>query len=298
MEVGGPDGRVSSEITSAVKRHDCTIFFARIGDQNRFAEPPPGCRTVMVYARNVEALASAYGRTDQRAMLDIKRCVNDAFAGASHIEISCALGTTMSGTPATGSFEGPADVSVARFPLAVPAPVLASGFSGRVALAHYLTTTGSMPYEPSSVSIDTVVHAEVANGRIDRFTGCADAVSAIEHHYDHVSSMFGIDKSVVHSWHPGIHPACFYPGDVADHPDRWSNNIFANPRFLHFHTCGDYAPGEICWMVLDPTISVDGVKLWENGRLCVSQFDGFSATIGRWPELKDLFDNPDMRIGL
>jgi hypothetical protein len=26
---------------------------------------------------------------------------------------------------------------------------------------------------------------------------------------------------------------------------------FANPRYLHFHTCGNYAPGEIAWSLFD-----------------------------------------------
>ncbi len=298
MDVDGPQSRISTEITRAVEQHDCTVFFARIGDQDRFSEPPPGCRSVMVYARDTEALSSAYGRTDHRAMIEVKRCVNELLANAGQITITCPLGTQMTGKPAVNSAEELADVAVARFPLAVPAPVLAAGFSGRVALSHYMTTTGSMPYEPSSVPIDGVVFAKVANGHIDRFSGDPKAVSLIEQQYDHVASLFGIKKSVVHSWHPGIHPACFYPGNIADDPDRWSNNIFANPRLLHFHTCGDYAPGEICWMVLDPTIAIDGINLWDNGKLCLQQFDTATACFETWPVLRNLFDNPDTRIGL
>ncbi len=298
MDVGGPQSKIDPVLIEAVRRHDCTIFFARIGDQDRFAEPPPGCRSVMVYSRDAGALASAYGRTDHRAMVEVKRLVNELCAGAETIRITCPLGTELNGVPDVDSAEQMADVSVARFPLAVPAPVIASGFSGRVALANYLTTTGSMPYEPSAIPIDDIVFAEISAGRIKRFTGPSQTVERIEHHYDRVAELFQLDRNNVHSWHAGIHPACAYHGKISDDPDRWSNNIFANPRFLHFHTCGDYAPGEICWMVLDPTIGLDGVSLWENGKLCLSNFERAARQIEKWPQLKQLLDNPETRIGL
>ena len=55
-------------------------------------------------------------------------------------------------------------------------------------------------------------------------------------------------------------------------PSRWAQTVFANPRVLHFHTCGTGPPGEICWMVIDPTVTIDGVALWENGRLHPDRF--------------------------
>jgi len=100
----------------------------------------------MVYARNAEVLASAYGGTDHRTMVEVKRRVDELCAAADCIEISCELGTMLTGKPAVGSADELEYVSVARFPLAVPAPVLASGFSSRVALTRYLKPTGSMLY--------------------------------------------------------------------------------------------------------------------------------------------------------
>ena len=100
----------------------------------------------MVYARNAEVLASAYGVTDYRTMVEVKRRVDEFCAAADCIEISCELGTMLTGKPAVGSADALEYVSVARFPLSVPAPVLASGFSSRVALTRYLTPTGSMLY--------------------------------------------------------------------------------------------------------------------------------------------------------
>ncbi len=298
VDVSGPKSRIDPAIVDAVGKHDCTIFFARVGDQDRFAEPPRGCRSVMVYARDARSLASDYGRIDHRAMVEVKRCVNEICADAEQIEIGCRLGTKLSGKPTPSEGDEPTDVTVARFPLAVPAPVMASEFSGKVALAQYLTTTGSMPYEPAALNFDDVVFAEVSRGQIIGFSGPAETVNRIERHYDHVAGLYGLERNVVHSWHAGIHPACAYFDRIEDDPDRWSNNIFANPRYLHIHTCGNYAPGEICWMVLDPTVSVDGVNLWEDGKLKLLDFPVAAERLSGWPELQRLFDSPEQRLGV
>jgi hypothetical protein len=86
--------------------------------------------------------------------------------------------------------------------------------------------------------------------------------------------------------------------DAVDDPDRWSNSVFTNPRFLHVHTCGNYAPGEICWMLLDPTVSIDGTRMWDNGRFIPNAFSKTEQCIESWPELAPLFENPAQSIGL
>ncbi|MGI9399962.1 MAG: hypothetical protein ACR2O0_01795 [Rhizobiaceae bacterium] len=295
---GAPGQDNKGKVTDAVRQHDCTIFLARIGDQDRFSEPPPGCRAVMVYARDAQMLASQFGRTDHRAMLAMKAAVNDVLGTAENIEITCGLGTQITGSPASSTSSEPLDVGVRRFPMGVPAPVEATTFSGQVALAHFLTPTGSQPYEPASVRIEDPVFAQVENGKIAGFEGNPEDVARVNQHYDMVSEKFGIDRNHIHSWHAGIHPACAYVTDAAADPDRWSNTVFPNPRILHFHTCGNYAPGEICWMVLDATVEVDGVNLWENGRLCASRFERTSECLEEWKQLAPIFDNPEHRIGI
>ncbi|MEM7068795.1 MAG: hypothetical protein AAF478_07910 [Pseudomonadota bacterium] len=298
MRVGPPGGGDGERAKRATADFDCTIFLARIGDQDRFDDPLPGHRTVMVYARNGAMLGSDFGKADHRAMLEFKQAINRVTASAKQIEITCGLGTNFVGSPEYQELDAPQDVSVQRFPMAVPAPVEAKGFSGRVALARYLTPTGSQVYDPPHLQIEGVVFAEVENGRIAGFSGDRQEVEKIEQHYASVSTQLGIEPDYVHSWHAGIHPACAYDSDPADNPDRWSNFIFPNPRILHFHTCGNYAPGEICWMVLDPTIAVDGEVLWKNGRLMTDQFSETKAVLDTWPELKNLFGQPELRIGV
>ncbi len=285
-------------ISRAAHNYDCTIYLARIGDQDRFAPARDGRRTVMVYSRDAASFASSFGRTDHRAMQAFKLAMDATLANAGEISIECPAGTNLTGQP-TGCFRQAAqDVSVRRFPLGVPAPMPAALFSGTVAVSNYLTPTGSRPYHPACLALPATVFAEVDAGQIVNFTGPPALVEQVRQHYARVAEQFGIDRDVVHSWHAGIHPGCFYAGNAADDPDRWSNTVFPNPRLLHFHTCGAYAPGEICWTVLDPTISIDGVALWDKGRLHAERFAQLSQCIVEWRELQALFDNPDPRVGI
>ena len=41
LEVGAPDNDCDSRVAEAIAAHDCSIFFARIGDRDRFAAPAP-----------------------------------------------------------------------------------------------------------------------------------------------------------------------------------------------------------------------------------------------------------------
>jgi hypothetical protein len=298
LDVGEPSNDRDPRVIEAMAGHDCTIFFARIGDQDRFAEPEPGKKIVMCYIRDIEMLASSYAGAHHHAFVDLKKAVNAVLLGAGRIEITCPLGTALSGDVGGGTGDDGGDVGVRRFPLGVPQPVGAAEFSGSVAIARFLTPTGSRVYDPASIVIEETIFADVGAGRIDGFRGDPAVVGRVRDHYRMVADLFGIDGDVLHSWHAGIHPGAAYTADAADNPDRWSNTIFTNPRFLHIHTCGAYAPGEICWMVLDPTVTVDGETLWENGRLELGHFPRTRQCLERWPELADLVANPSDLIGV
>ncbi len=298
LDVGAPENVRSSGITQAIEAHTCTVFLSRMGDQDRFADPVPDKKIVMCYARDRVELASAYGRTNHRAFLQLKAAVNDILLGGESVHITCPLGTDISGNISKTERESPRDVSVRRFPMGVPQPLDASEMSGQVALARYLTPTGSNTYDPASLAIDNTVIAEVSMGRVKNLKGKPKDVERIRRHYQMVANLFAIDGDVVHSFHAGIHPGSAYTKDVADDPDRWSNSAFTNPRVLHFHTCGDYPPGEICWMVIDHTLTIDGKTLWEHGRLCVDAFDETARCLDDWPELRPLFASPSSAIGI
>lgn len=296
--VGAPSEPLDPTTAELSERYGNVVYFARIGDQDRFAAVQPGKTKVMCYIRNEEMLASAFGRTDHRAMLSLKKAVDQVLMNAQQIEITCPLGSHIIGSPPESVPADSADVSIRRFPLGVPQPLAGQGFSGKVALARYLTPTGSQAYEPAFLKMEETVFAQLEAGRILSFFGHDVAVRSVEKHYAHVSRLFDIDPAAVHSWHAGIHAGCSYGWKAEDDPDRWSNTVFNSPRILHFHTCGAYAPGEICWMLLDPTVRIDGTALWEDGCLRPERFAQTQSCLEQWPELLTLFKTPSMRIGV
>ena len=298
LKVDGPRNDPDPALISIYEDNNTIICFARIGDQNRFSPLSADKKFIMCYVRDAQMLASCYGCADHRAFKHLKETVNDILLNATQIKISCPLGTALSGIISADNRNKFDDVSVLRFPMAVPQPVKASDFSGRVALSGYLSSTGCKVYNPATLKIDQPVFAEIDKGHIKSFSGDSTIVASIQNHYNTVAGLFGIDAYIVHSWHAGIHPGCSYTHDATIYPDHWSNTVFANPRFLHFHTCGNYAPGEISWMVLDPTICVDGHNLWDNGRLNLSQFKQSAKCLDSWPMLNSIIDNPSDQIGL
>lgn len=280
-----------------VTRADHALFLARLGDQLRFREMPGSARPIVSYVLDSTMLASAFGRAPSAGFVALKLAFNQLFASAAEIHVTCPLGTDFRGrvTPVSGE---PADVSVKRFPVSVFAPLDASLFSGRVAVDHLLVGTGSRYYQPYGIPVTATMFAHIAGGRLVRWEGPADEVARATAHYRHVAGLFGIDGDVVHSWHAGIHPGCAYPEPASASYERWSGSAFGNPRLLHFHTCGAYAPGEICWNVVDPTITVDGAVIWDHGVIRIDRVPGAAAILARHPSLRTLFDNPVREIGL
>jgi hypothetical protein len=163
---------------------------------------------------------------------------------------------------------------------------------------HCLAGTGSRYYEPYGLRIDEPVFAIVEGNRLVGWEGPASIVARVRAHYADIAARFGIAGDFVHSWHAGIHPGCAYQGDALDNLERWSGSAFGNPRLLHFHTCGAYAPGEICWNVVDATVLIDGVAIWQNGRLHPERFPEGRDILGRSAELAALFENPRHEMGL
>jgi len=190
------------------------------------------------------------------------------------------------------------DTSILRFPMSVFTPVPAHSFSGRVALAGFLTGTGSRYYDNLHLDFAGQVFALLKNGRLTGFDGPPSDVAKADAQYDRVAGLFGIDRNFVHSWHAGIHPGCGYPWDILENVERWGGAAFGNPRILHFHTCGAYAPGEISWNVIDPTIRIDGVTLWDKGTFHVKRLAKGPEILAKYPCAAALFANPDRNIGL
>lgn len=288
-----------TDISRAMDAVDHTLFLARIGDQVRFTDLGGAGTKTMSYALDEQSFASAFCGADYRFFLNLKSLVNSAVFGEKRITITCASGTDLVGiSPPDPGDDGIGDVSLRRFPMTVFRPVSANTFSGRLALSKWLSVTGSRYYQPDSVLIDGVVIALIEDGRIVGFEGNEREVRKIRDHYEFVAGKYGIDGDIVHSWHAGIHPQNGYVGLAVDNLTRWSGSAFGNPRYLHFHTCGDYAPGEICLSVFDPSISVDGVKMWRNGTLDFADTPEVRALQAKYPGMRELFERPVLDYGL
>lgn len=292
-EVTAPDQALQKAMASA----DRTLFLARMGDQLRFSETLVKARPVVSYVLDTDMLGSAFGWAHHRAFVALKDRLNAALANARHIRVTCPLGTDYEG-PGTGLPDAAPDVSVARFPMSVFTPVCASTYSGQIAQAGFLTGTGSTYYAPYTVALDGILVVHFEKGRITGFSGSRADVSCAKAHYAAVARQLGIDADCVHSWHAGIHPGCAYQQQAAASPERWSGAAFGNPRILHVHTCGHYAPGEISLNIIDPTIALDGVHVWDSGRLYPQRVDGGAEILAKYACAALAFSNPARTIGL
>lgn len=274
----------------------CTIFLARLGDQIRFRTARSSMRQVISYALDCETLASPFGTIAYQAFEKLSAAINVAIAKARKIHVTCPAGTDFHGNPAAFA-AGSCDTTRKRFPVSVFAPVPATGFQGRIAQNGFLTGTGSHFYSPSSCEVRDTLIVNFEESKITGFDGSHRDVEAARRHYEFVGNKYGIDTFHVHSWHAGIHPGCAYHAPAGQFFERWSGSAFGNPRLLHFHTCGDYPPGEISLNVLDPTVWIDGVAVWEDGRLYPERIAGGAALLAQYPEMQAVFDNPMPQVG-
>lgn len=275
---------------------DIVLFLARLGDQLRFSEMPQGKKIIVSFALSRSLFGSGFANGHHAAFLALKAAVNTALDQSENVHITCPLGTDITGQPEM-NLTASGDTTILRFPMSVFTPVPAHSFSGRAAMT-FLTGTGSKYYDDYTPEFCEPVFALMEHGRLTGFEGTPQDVARAEAQYDRVSSMFGIDRNFVHSWHAGIHPGCGYPWDMRKNYERWGGAAFGNPRILHFHTCGAYAPGEISWNIFDPTIEVDGVVLWENGVFRADRLLNGPAILSRYPCVTALFETPDRDIGL
>ena len=135
-------------------------------------------------------------------------------------------------------------------------------------------------------------------GRLTGFTGLAADVELANAHYDDIARRFDLDRNAVHSWHAGIHPGCAFADPATKAFRRWGGAAFGNPRILHFHTCGTTPPGEISWNILDPTIRIDGIPVWEDGQLFPERVPGGADILQRYPCAAAVFANPERLVGI
>jgi len=293
-----PEGAdLPDAVQTRMRAADHVLYLARLGDQNRFRPSPAAERSIICFALDEDALASPFATVPHGAMLALKTAVTTMLLAAQEIRVTCPLGTDFGGRidPPVGRL---ADVEMKRFPMSIFAPLPMAGFSGRVALSRFLVGSGSVYYDPFALPLDAVCHVTFDGTRTLGYDGPPDLCDKIRAHVAHVANELGLEGGFVHSWHAGIHPGCAFPGRALDAPGRWGGSAFGNPRILHIHTCGDRAPGEICWNVFDPTVMIDGQPVWEAGHLHPDRIPGGSEILDACPPLAAAFANPATAIGI
>jgi hypothetical protein len=254
-------------VAEALATADHVLFQARLGDTLRFSAIPGRATKTMSYALDLGILGGP-SCTVPFAALEEVRAAYDARANrARHWRVTCPLGTDLSGTQdvaAVAAGRAP-DFTMRRFPVSASRPISCATANGVVVLARWLISSGNRRYEAPDLVLPEPVRAHVEDGHVTRFEGPPSLVADLDAHYRRVGRLFGIDTFAVHSWHAGINPGCFYPMRAEAGLERWGMVVFASPRYLHFHTCGNYAPGEICWSVIDASADLDGVPFWRDG---------------------------------
>jgi hypothetical protein len=292
-DVRDPDATLRAKMANA----DCTVFLARLGDQIRYRTQDADSSQIVCYALDREMFASPFAGADYAGFDRLRSLINTAVASAETIRVTCPLGTDFTGTTPAFPSSG-ADTTRKRFPISIAAPIPASTFQGDIVQSGFLTGTGSHFYTPYACGISDALKVSFKANQITGFDGSARDVDAARAHYAFVSQTYGLDQYHVHSWHAGIHPGLRYRDFAGTSTERWSGGAFGNPRVLHMHTCGDYAPGEISLNVIDATVTLDGVAVWQDGRIYPERIAGGAALLAEHPDLARVFANPEQDVGL
>lgn len=256
-------------VADEMGRCDHTLFLSRVGDYLRFVPLPGNGSRATCYALDADMLGAPYATVNNHLMQQLRIRLEDELMRASLWRIQCPLGTDLSGEFCWASLVGGHDdnLTVSLFPVATFNPVPCNRANGQVALSRWLMPGGATTLDSTALALDGVVHAHIADGMLDSFSGAETEVAKVNAHYDHISTTLGINRNRIHSWHAGINPqTCFYKA-ADDYLDLWSAISFGSPKYLHFHTCGDEPPGEVAWSVFNATVTIDGTVYWENGEL-------------------------------
>jgi hypothetical protein len=259
---------MSPKLVKLMQSTDFTVFFHSLGGMLRFVSIPDAGTLCMTFAATLEVLGSGFCTLDQRLMMDLMKNVQARMDQSKEWRITCPLGTDLRSpvvAPMSGGASGDG-FTLRQFPIGSHRPMLASQMSGRL-MIKWLLSTGVHRVDPFGIELTAPVCAHVTNGRITEFTGAEHDVARVKARY----AQMGVHNAnpdetlVLNSWHAGIHPQGYCDTPVQADFERWITLAHHNPRMVHFHSCGDFNPGEIALPVIDPTISFDGEDLWRGG---------------------------------
>ncbi|MFP6742990.1 MAG: hypothetical protein VCD33_15420 [Alphaproteobacteria bacterium] len=293
-QIDGPNN-IPAGIAEAMGNSDHTLFFARFGDRVRFLQLPGKGTKTMCYTRDAGYLGAEFGRVPYGLYVDVLDRLMARISVATGCRIRCPLGTDLTAELALSNGENggedtvAADFTVRLFPVMIFPPLSCAHMSGRLALGRWLVSTAVNAYEESLFTIAGDVFAILDRGRITGFEGAASEVARIEAHFHMVASLVGGDPFAINSWHTGIYPKTYYPGEATDDVEHWADIVYGSPRYTHFHACGG-DPGDICLSLFDATIWFDDEVLWDAGRFAFLEREDMQALKAGYGGAQEAYD--------
>ena len=259
---------ISPVVAAAYKTADVTIFNHRIGAIVRFLPRERGT-FVINYAWTRALLASPMARTHPAYWTEMLKKLHPALGRAKSWRVTCPNGTDLScpiepGAAPAHAVAGGQTFSTAEFPAGVFVPLDALECSGKLAM-RWFNVSGVRYFDPVQKSFDDVVIATVDKGRMTKIDGKPATVAAVRAFFDEIGKRVNKDPYVINSWHAGVNASAVPTERLDEDIDAWMWVAHNHPRVAHFHVMGEDVPGEYSLIVLDPTIEIDGEKLWDRG---------------------------------
>lgn len=290
------DYELPDSLQSRMGEFKHALFFNRLGDFARFdGQAQVGSRT-MSYTRSFDVLASDFCAVPHSLMQELLNRFETRLRAAHNWSISCPAGTSLEGRMALAKSDD-ATFSMNFFPVTTFIPIPCTEAYGNVALTRWLLPVTAPRVLPCMVPFPGTVTGEVEAGRIKGFRGERDAVAIIRKHYERVGQVLGYDSHRVHSWHTGMNPMTRFERSADQHLEEWESISFASPGYLHFHTAGEQAPGEVAWSLFNATVSVDSEIIIQDGQMVWFQ-NAENIELIRQYDCIDRLTGPNASLGL
>ena len=270
--VKGPDD-MPGPVVAAFEHVDVTIFNHMIAGLLRCVPFSGSGLKMLNFLTTWDTMGSPFGEAPFDVWLEVLKGLAPRMMQAKEWRITCPLGSDFRGKHDPAALKKPAKetkgatgdgFTMRTFPLGVSPQFDSLKANGRLAV-RWLTPSGI--HDVPGLALPSPVLVEMTDGHMTGFDGEAAAVDQLRNHLDTYGGQLGKDPYIVNSWHAGINPRCIVHKTAAEDLDEWMFMVHANPRIVHLHAIGEESPGEMSIPVVDPTIELDGDKVWDNGRL-------------------------------
>ncbi|MBS0320024.1 MAG: hypothetical protein JSR18_05745 [Proteobacteria bacterium] len=256
---------IPADVMQAIDESPCTIFNHQLGPMLRLLPVRGAGIRVLNYATTWPILTSDFALVPHGLWNEVMGKLVPELGRARTWRIQCADGTDVHGTsPAPRPGAGPGGFTLRTFPMDTHPPVPTTDAQGRIAL-RWLVTSAMHDLGTEGLAFDQPVFAIVEDGSIARFEGHDDDCRTAARFLEGIGARFQKHPYRINSWHAGINPRTRVAFRADESLEQWMQLAHSSPRILHFHVVGDTVPGEISAAVVDPTVHLDGMRVWHRG---------------------------------